>query len=168
MDHRLKHPTFVKGLLAALKEPRTGAEIGVERGHFTEQMLGAFPRLHLFAVDPWQAEPPFGDWPMPEIKAEFYQRTHAYRERVTVYRMTSLEAAPKIPDQSLDFVFIDANHSYESVRDDIGAWRPKVRVGGLLMGHDFSPKYPGVRQAVTEVFPLAGVDTFSRVWWVGC
>lgn len=165
MHHRLKHPAFVSTLL---KNPCRGAEIGVERGHFTAYLLQKYPDLHMLAVDPWQTLAPFEDWPMEEIIDEFEQRTAPYQQRLTVLRMESVEAAPIVADASLDFVFIDAEHSYRSVLQDIAAWQPKVRPGGLLMGHDFSPKYPGVQRAVSEVFPYAEVDTFSRVWWVTC
>ena len=108
MHHRLKHPTFVRTLL---DDPQRGAEIGVERGHFTEQMLMAFPALHLYAVDPWQASGNFADWPMDEIMAEFRQRTAPYQDRLTVLRMESVAAAGRVAEQSLDFVFIDAEHT---------------------------------------------------------
>jgi hypothetical protein len=50
--------------------------------------------------------------------------------------MTSREAAEIFPDRCLDLVFIDGDHSYEAVREDIGLWSPKVRRGGILCGHD--------------------------------
>jgi cephalosporin hydroxylase len=73
----------------------------------------------------------------------------------TPIRATSLEAAALYEDGSLDFVFIDADHSYESVKADIAAWAPKVRPGGYLAGHDFNAATPngGVERAVYEAFP---------------
>ena len=64
----------------------------------------------------------------------------------------SAASASRYPDASLDFVFIDADHSYESVSRDIDAWRSKVRPGGILAGHDFALEFPGVIRAVTERF----------------
>ena len=64
----------------------------------------------------------------------------------------SAAAASRYEDGSLDAVFIDADHSYESVARDIDAWRPKVRLGGILAGHDFTLFDPGIIQAVTERF----------------
>jgi hypothetical protein len=52
-------------------------------------------------------------------------------------RLTSTEAAVTVPDRSLDFVYIDANHAEEFVREDLVAWAPKVRSGGCLCGHDY-------------------------------
>ena len=67
----------------------------------------------------------------------------------------SWDLAALYPDESLDFVFLDADHAYESVSRDIDAWRPKVKRGGLLAGHDYihwpSPPF-GVVRAVNERF----------------
>src|SRR5581483_11390753 len=63
----------------------------------------------------------------------------------------SWEAAKLYEDKSLDFVFIDAKHDYDSVRKDIAAWRPKIMVGGLICGHDYSAAYQGLMRAVNEV-----------------
>jgi hypothetical protein len=69
--------------------------------------------------------------------------------------MKSWDAARHYEDGSLDFVFIDAAHDYESVKKDIAAWEPKVMKGGLICGHDYSdlPKYRGLKLAVLESFP---------------
>jgi hypothetical protein len=72
----------------------------------------------------------------------------------------SAGSAARFEDGTVDAVFIDADHDYESVSRDIDAWRPKVCAGGILAGHDFCKRYPGVMRAVTERFP-------SRQVWQG-
>lgn len=67
-------------------------------------------------------------------------------------------------DGSLDFVFIDADHSYESVYRDIVAWKPKVKIGGLLAGHDFSEYHPGVVKAVVELLPGYQTNGNGNSW----
>ena len=62
--------------------------------------------------------------------------------------MPSLAAATLFPNDSLDFVFIDADHAYDAVRADVTAWRPNVKVGGTLAGHDWNT-YGSAQQAVT-------------------
>lgn len=57
-----------------------------------------------------------------------------------------------IEDGSVDFLFIDASHDYQSVRRDLRLWTPKVRPGGIAAGHDYHPDWPGVVQAVDEFF----------------
>lgn len=76
-------------------------------------------------------------------------------------RKTSLDAAQDYPDRSLDAVFIDAAHDYDSVCADIRAWLPKVKPGGILAGHDWS--WPTVRQAVQDTLPTA-VGTNEDCW----
>lgn len=68
--------------------------------------------------------------------------------RIIQMEMTSLEAAAKIKDGSVDFVFIDAAHDYESVCADLDAWLPKLSPCGHIAGHDYG--YHGVASAVDE------------------
>ena len=66
-------------------------------------------------------------------------------------RLPSVKAARCFDDGELDFVFIDAEHSYEAAKTDIATWWPKLRPGGLLIGHDYHRKrFPGVCRAVDE------------------
>jgi predicted O-methyltransferase YrrM len=65
--------------------------------------------------------------------------------------MSSMEALKKFEDGSLDIVFIDGNHRYKHVYDDIKGWLPKIRKGGYLCGHNFSEKNIGVVKAVNEL-----------------
>ena len=66
-------------------------------------------------------------------------------------KQLSLEAAPRFADSTVDFVYIDALHTYEAVMSDLLAWWPKLRRGRIMAGHDYNPtKWPGVCQAVDE------------------
>lgn len=88
----------------------------------------------------------------------------------------SAESAGLYPEVSLDFVFLDADHAYESVSLDIDSWLPKIRRGGILAGHDFNWQFPGVVQAVVERFSkfhvwrgseFEGKDcNYFPAWWV--
>ena len=81
--------------------------------------------------------------------------------------MYSEQAADQVMDESLDFVFIDAQHDYHSVINDIGLWAPKVKPGGLISGHDYNHnKFPGVVEAVHECYPapMAGMNDVWGVW----
>ena len=67
-------------------------------------------------------------------------------------RLPSVKASRCFEDGELDFVFIDGEHSYEAAKEDIQAWWPKIRLRGLLMGHDYDPqRFPGVCRAVDEL-----------------
>ena len=69
-------------------------------------------------------------------------------DRIETLRMRSTDAAATFEDSSCDFVFIDASHKYEDVLDDLEAWYPKVKDGGVLAGHDVH--WPGVARALRE------------------
>ena len=64
----------------------------------------------------------------------------------------SLTAASEIPDNSLDYIYIDGNHEYEYVKSDISTYLPKMKKGSIMAGHDFGRENNGVEKAVREVF----------------
>lgn len=71
----------------------------------------------------------------------------------------SVEASKDVPDNVLDLVFIDGNHSYEQVMADLKVWTPKVKNGGFITGHDFcNPAHRGVEKAVKEFFKDANIE----------
>lgn len=142
----------------ALNEGWTrGAELGVGSGHLFERLLESCPNLHVIGVDTFHRD---------ERRARVRGIAMKFQGRCTIYPMTTSEAAAQVEDGSLDFVFIDAGHSYAAARDDIRLWSAKVRAGGWIGGHDYHPNHPGVIQAVNETFgprlKLAG----HAVWWV--
>jgi hypothetical protein len=99
------------------------------------------PNLHLTCVDPWTIYP---EYPEAEVFTMHAMRHHRAEAKqvlrpynCTLVRQFSVEAAKAIPDRSLDFVYIDANHRYEYVVADLAAWSPKVKVGGIVSGHDY-------------------------------
>lgn len=88
-------------------------------------------------------------------------RYFGLEDTVKQLEMTSEEASSKFYDNSLDFIFIDGDHTYEFVKKDIELWYPKLRYGCIIAGHDY---YGGVKQAVDEVFPL--VKKIKEIWWI--
>ena len=81
-----------------------------------------------------------------------------------IMNMTTNEAAEKTPDNSLDFVFIDADHSYPACKIDMEKWLPKVKVGGYIIGHDC--EVSSVRRALEEVFGENYQKDVDQVWYV--
>ena len=80
---------------------------------------------------------------------------------------TSVEIAKIFPDESLDFVFIDGHHAYESVILDLKSWFPKVKPGKMIAGHDYNDAEiadPGVQQAVKEFFGKYKVELRMGEW----
>lgn len=118
---------------------KVGAEIGVDRGLFAADICKANPGVKLFGIDPWMDYPEYGEnYVQPYADAcyaEAQARLSPYR--VELIRQTSMEAVHQFADNSLDFVYIDGNHAYTFVRDDIREWAKKVRPGGIVSGHDY-------------------------------
>lgn len=149
--------------------PVKGVEVGVHVGQLSAYLLERRNDLTLGMVD---------NWAPAEAQPEYYRATRDYRafddaevcatreaearavqeqykDRARIIKADSVEAAHEFLDGSLDFVFIDADHSYEGVRRDIAAWARKVRPGGWLSGHDYystwgGADFSGVDRAVDE------------------
>ena len=134
-----------------------GAEIGVEQGAYSEVICKANPETTLYCVDAWRAYKGYRDHTRQSKLDGFYETTIARLKpyNATIIRKFSMDAVDDFPDQSLDFVYIDANHSYENVITDIYFWSAKVKKGGLIAGHDYirrkgQDEFYGVVDAVNE------------------
>lgn len=174
---------LTRGQLAAMfsqRGYRFGAEIGVRQGVYSETLCRAIPGLRLLCVDAWQYYPA-----NPKMYSQDrHDRNYAMTvERLQPYdveirRVSSLEAAPHVRMASLDFVYIDANHQLAYVLDDLLAWTPRVRSGGVVSGDDFDA--PGVREALDIFTREHGIETvhvlndrgrrnrrgeYFRSWW---
>ena len=125
-----------------------GAEIGVWTGKLSRCLLGAFPRLYLYMIDPWESlqestvsshgrKKSRRDVIAARLMAE--EVTKEFEPRATI--LQEMSTACRVYRNTLEFVFIDANHSYESVKADIEWWLPAVRRGGIICGHDYSLRH---------------------------
>ena len=133
-------------------------EVGVETGGFSAFILRKTNPQKLYLVDCWcYQDPSVYDDPdnlvdghqeriYQDVKAKF-----SGDSRVEILREFSADAVNYFADESLDWVYIDANHGYEAVKEDLRLWWPKVKKGGMFSGHDYAvrPSF-GVVQAVNE------------------
>jgi glycosyltransferase involved in cell wall biosynthesis len=152
-----------------------GAEIGVAFGGHSESIL-KFPAVtKLYGIDPYQHDPNYIDsmnLPQEEFD-ELYQftttRLSKFGDRYQHIRKPSQDGINEIPGQ-LDFVYIDADHSYKGVFKDISIWFDKVRDGGVIGGHDYDhPDLIEVKQAVDDFFSRLDWEVHAEggtVWWV--
>lgn len=161
----------------------TGCEVGVWRGGNSEGLLRELLGLRLVMVDKYVELTPeeaksdrdlskknLGE--MVEAMMEARQRTVDVfgSERAILVVGESVAVSESIADASFDFVFIDANHTYESVSRDLAAWWPKLKTEGLFVGHDYksSGRKAGVKKAVDEFAEMqdARVQTApGLLWW---
>ncbi len=150
--------------------PVVGAEIGVFAGDLSSRLLSN-ENVTLLMVDSWKGDGADyrdrSDWHASlsqERQDAYYRHTMSVigfaGNRAKVLRMASHEAAALTPDGSLDFAFIDADHSYEGCAADIAAWLPKLKSDGILCGHDYeNTEHPefGVSRAVDEFVARHGL-----------
>lgn len=137
----------------------TAVEVGVFRGEFAVELLEHWTGRRLILVDTWRHRPDYLDsWnlsnaEMEENLALTLTGTARFGDRVTILRESSVSAAATFADGVLDFIYIDANHSFNSVCQDLAAWYPKVKVGGLISGHDYFDAL-----ADDELEPIRGAE----------
>ena len=132
-----------------------GCEIGVCHGFSTEYFLKNIPTIKtIYAVDHY---PSFVDWDGTRLTPERQEETkRRCKERLSKYSGvqhiydTSSNFVKTLADESLDFVFVDGDHSYEATLEDIRNYWPKVKKGGLFAGHDIN--LTTVDRAVKEFF----------------
>lgn len=146
-----------------------GAEIGVERGHYSEVLCRAIPGVRLYCVDPWKAYLGYRDHVNQDKLDRFYGEAQGRLQsypNVRFIRKFSVDAARDIPDGSLDFVYLDGNHNIQNVIADLAAWSPKVRPGGIIAGHDYARhKWPNQIHVVYAV--QAWTQAYDiRPWFV--
>lgn len=135
-----------------------GVEVGVYWGEFSKTLLSS-GLTRLFSVDAWVGGS-LGGGEQFSGPAEYIMAINElllYGLRSIPLKMLSLDAAQMFYDESLDVVYIDADHSYANVCDNLAEWWPKVRPGGLFAGHDYCDLHPGVVLAVNEFAAARGV-----------
>lgn len=162
---------------------KTLVEVGCKEGRTTGHILKTVPDSRVIAIDPWCAMPQqkgvqggetYEEWDFEAIESAFWGNVGDHRDRCMMKRRFSEEAAREVAETQrsmavapIDAVFIDAAHDYENVKLDIHRWWPLVRPGGMLIGHDFNHKWPGVERAVAESFDLMRVGVApDSIWFV--
>ena len=147
-------------------------EVGVWKGHSISYLASKNKNSKIYAVDLFELSLElFHD----EIKKQIPYIYEIYNKNLNIdgtrkiirdIKGLSWEASEHFQDYTVDFVFLDASHNYESVKNDINAWFPKVRSGGIIAGHDYD--WNGVNKAVNEFAKeKLEINTFDGgVWYI--
>jgi len=138
-----------------------GAEVGVREGHYSKYLLDNCSFERFYCIDAWRNLSDYRD--ITNVSDEEHERLFAsaqerlasHAEKVTFIRKLASEAVSDLANSSLDFLYIDANHSYEACKRDLLAYYPKMQPGGIIAGHDYlDGSLPegefGVKRAVDE------------------
>lgn len=147
-------PLSREELLDHLPDNSTVAEIGVDKGEFSKLILEKCSPKHLYLIDPWIAMTKI-DVTDNSHSAKFSQvkEMFAQHDNVTIIKKISTEALEDIEDESLDWIYIDGDHSYQGCKQDLDNYDKKVKTDGFICGHDWVTKDKngfGVNQAVNE------------------
>lgn len=155
-----------------------GVEIGVQSGTFSEKIFSTWQICEKFyLVDLWKHQPDeiyydaanFDDSRHEEYYVECRNRFSKYNNnnnnnKYEFIRKSSEEASRLFPDEYFDFIYIDANHSYDAVMNDLKNWYPKIKKNGIFCGHDYEDNETarfGVKSAVDSFFNEKKIYTTS-------
>jgi hypothetical protein len=158
-------------LVSQLPKRAVGAEVGTWKGDFSALLLRLSRPKTLYLIDPWayRDDPGYegamyggriaGQSGMDAIYDSVRERFQRQEGRVIVLRETSTDAAEQLAPDSLDWVYIDGDHNYESVKADLAAYHRLVRPGGVIAGDDYAMNgwwASGVVNAVDEFAETVG------------
>lgn len=148
-----------------------GVEIGIAGGHFTKQIVASWPTLAvLYCVDPWKHfESGYEDGcnlsdTVQEERYQQFLKDFKGDARVRARRAMSHELAREWPadhDHQPDFIYLDANHSFDAVAQDLVCWWPILKPGGIFAGHDYyegNKHGHGVKPAVDAFAKERGIE----------
>ena len=177
-----ENPRVIKGMnrdglyqLFAKLGFKTGCEIGLEKGKNAVQMFNNIPELKLYGVDPYKQHPQCSY----VYEAEIRKWNQGYLNRCMLQAIERMkdknfellkgfneDVVKEIKDESLDFVYIDGDHSYNMAMLDIIMWSRKVRQGGIISGHDYyydkdtSGRRAKVTQAINDYTKIHDIKFF--------
>ena len=157
---------------------KTAVEVGVQQGLFSEQILSRWRNGHLFLVDAWEsfAKETYDDSANVSNEQHLLHMRQTeenlirFKGMYTLIKGYSNEVYKQFDDHYFDLVYLDANHSYESVYEDISLWINKVKHGGYICGHDYVDGYIqnhgqfGVKSAVKDFFKRDPDFVTLEVW----
>jgi len=162
---------------------KSGAEIGVDKGDFSEVLCKAMPETKIYGIDPYVRNAyesnivprDAGIYDTQEGFEDNYNKARAKLDKYPNYvliRGYSMDVLKQFEDNSLDFVYIDGNHDFPNFINDLHQWSKKVRMGGIVSGHDYAyysyRKFNHVKRALEayarsyRMIPLFIVGSYTR------
>jgi predicted O-methyltransferase YrrM len=145
---------------------KIGAEIGVAQGNHAKILCENNPGLKLYCIDVWEQYHGYREYTNRIVR--YYGEA---KERLAPYdciliKKFSMDAVKDFADGSLDFVHIDGAHDFKNVADDVCEWTKKVRIDGIVYGHDFKRSKGKYLNAVKDVVPAYCYQYGIRPWFI--
>lgn len=148
------YPKWYKAMVDNAKDGAHFVEVGSWKGkssaYLAVEIANSGKDIKFDCVDTWEGGPEHVHMDNSQLYEIFISNMKPLEKYYRPIKAKSIDAAKLYEDESLDFVFIDACHSYECVVEDIRAWYPKVKKDGIISGHDYNDSWPGVVRAVNE------------------
>src|SRR3990167_166244 len=122
------------------EDATVGVEVGVAFGGYSDVLMKSNPDMKLYGVDSYTTYKGYKDYALNSTMRKLKEDAHALLDKYPNYTFVekfSMDAVKDFEDESLDFVYIDANHGEPYVTDDITQWAKKVKSGGVVSGHDY-------------------------------
>ncbi len=122
-----------------------GAEIGIDNGFYSEVLCLQNPNLKLHCIDPWKVYRKYEDIKEEKVFTERFEHTKKLLKpyNCNIIRKSSTGALKDFAPRSLDFVYIDGNHTFDYVTEDLNGWSKIVKKGGIISGHDYKGRRRG-------------------------
>lgn len=165
------YPNFYKSCVRRFDDNSIFVEVGSWKGKSSAflavEIINSNKNIKLYCVDTWngslehQNDSNILNNTLYDL---FLENIKDLRSIIQPVRMSSIEACKLFDNESIDMVFIDASHEYESIKQDIEAWYPKVKTKGIIAGHDYHRPWNGVVKAVDEFFINKRVDKTESCW----
>jgi len=172
-DYENVYDTVLEYLSVKLKRKLRVVEIGAWLGKSSFYLVQQHcDKADIYIIDTWKGSP--GELHSThslaterDIYLDFIENMKIHHGKFTAIRSMSVDAAKLFQDLSVDFIFIDGDHTYEGVKSDIEAWQIKLTEFGVIAGHDYVIGWDGVRKAVNEKFGIRNIRVMGRSWIFG-
>jgi SAM-dependent methyltransferase len=158
------YPQLYKRIVDNSQDGSHVVEVGSWKGRsaafMSVEIINSNKKIKFDCVDTWKGSIEHETYDViteEKLYDVFLSNIEPVKHIINPIRMTSIEASKLYKDNSLDFVFIDASHEYEDVKADILSWLPKVKIGGILAGHDYNT-FEGVNRSVNEIFNINDLE----------
>jgi predicted O-methyltransferase YrrM len=135
-----------------------GSHIGKSASFMSVEIANSQKDIKFFTVDFWLSVNE------PDRFKIFMKNMRPVRKFFKPLKMSSILAANMFNTNSIDFLFLDAGHSYEDIIADMTAWYPKVKRGGIIAGHDYYPNEPdwgGVFRGMQDLLSSGFIDNLE-------
>lgn len=170
-ENWFNYQNIYKEMIHRFKSDSHFIEIGSWKGrssvYMAVEIINSGYDIKFDCIDTWQGSVEHKNYEIIENNSlfdEFINNIQSVSHIINPIKLDSVTASKLYENASLDFIFIDASHEYEDIKNDILHWKPKVKKNGILAGHDY--KWPDVKRAVGEIFNIDKVIKKEQCWIV--